>query len=61
MKKILHIVVIALLPLLLACSKTEEVGRSQLVVEGWIENGGNPVVQGKHLRRHQDRDPYRNS
>ena len=44
MKKILHIVVIALLPLLLACSKTEEVGRSQLVVEGWIENGGNPVV-----------------
>ena len=30
--------------MLWACSKTEEVGRSQLVVEGWIENGGNPVV-----------------
>ena len=41
MKKSLHII---LLLILAACSRTEEVGRSQLVVEGWIENGGHPVV-----------------
>lgn len=42
MKKTIHIA--ALLAVLAACSKTEEVGRSQLVVEGWIENGDHPVV-----------------
>lgn len=42
MKKCLHIA--AVLLALAACSKTEEVGRSRLVVEGWIENGGHPVV-----------------
>ncbi|MBR4735967.1 MAG: DUF4249 domain-containing protein [Bacteroidales bacterium] len=41
MKKYFHII---LLLVLAACSKTEEVGKSQLVVEGWIENGGHPVV-----------------
>ena len=41
MKKYAHIL---LLLALIACSKTEEVGRSQLVVEGWIENGQHPIV-----------------
>lgn len=41
MKKYIHII---LLLVMAACSKTEEVGRSQLVVEGWIENGDHPVV-----------------
>lgn len=33
-----------MLLLLMACSKQEEAGHSQLVVEGWIESGGHPVV-----------------
>ena len=41
MKKYAHIL---LLLAMMACSKTEEVGRSQLVVEGWIENGQHPIV-----------------
>ena len=41
MKKFLHIVLVLAL---VACAKTEQVGDSQLVVEGWIENGGHPVV-----------------
>ena len=41
MKKYTHIL---LLLAMMACSKTEEVGRSQLVVEGWIENGQHPIV-----------------
>lgn len=41
MKKFLHII---LLLALVACSKTEEIGQSKLVVEGWIETGGHPVV-----------------
>ena len=41
MKKILHT---ALVLCLVACAKTEQVGDSQLVVEGWIESGGHPIV-----------------
>ena len=43
MKKYAHILLLAFL-VISACSKTEEVGRSQLVVEGWIENGQHPIV-----------------
>lgn len=43
MKKFLHIVS-ALILVLSACTRQEEVGKSHLVVEGWIENGGHPVV-----------------
>lgn len=31
--------------LLVACSKTPPPGEIHLVVEGWIENGGHPIVQ----------------
>ena len=43
MKKFLHIVS-ALILVLSACTRQEEVGKSHLVVDGWIENGGHPVV-----------------
>lgn len=43
MKKILYRLLLPML-LLLACSHKEQPGESQLVVEGWIENGGHPVV-----------------
>lgn len=42
MKKILYS--IWALFLLLSCSQAEQPGETQLVVEGWIENGGHPVV-----------------
>ena len=41
MKKYLYIVLALVLA---ACTRTEQVGDSQLVVEGWIENGDHPVV-----------------
>lgn len=41
MKKLLYT---ALVLLLASCAKKEQVGDSQLVVEGWIESGHNPVV-----------------
>ena len=41
MKKILYYI----LPLLvLSCTAEEQPGETQLVVEGWIENGEHPVV-----------------
>ena len=41
MKKILYYI----LPLLvLSCTAKEQPGETQLVVEGWIENGEHPVV-----------------
>ena len=42
MKKVVQILLLAVLAA--ACNKTEEVGRSRIVVEGWIENGDHPVV-----------------
>ena len=33
-----------LLVLLAACSKQDETGESQLVMEGWIEHGGHPII-----------------
>ena len=41
MKKYLLILLLAIAA---SCAKTEQVGDSQLVVEGWIENGDHPVV-----------------
>jgi len=42
MKKLL---LIFLLPVLvMACNRAEQPGKSSLVVEGWIESGGHPVV-----------------
>lgn len=43
MKKILCLFILPLM-LILSCSRKEQPGESQLVVEGWIENGGHPVV-----------------
>ncbi len=42
MKKILYLIIIPLLAV--ACSRKELPGETQLVVEGWIENGEHPVV-----------------
>lgn len=35
---------IPLFLVLIACSKQQPAGKSQLVVEGWIESGGHPIV-----------------
>ena len=43
MKRLLHITAVLLIGFT-ACSPQEQVGKSQLVVEGWIENGEHPIV-----------------